>query len=208
MIISVEDYEGAVSAAADSLKEGKLVIYPTDTLYGIGADARSEDSVSKVKKAKGRDDRKPISIICSGLPMIKEYCEVEKGNEEILAEMFPGPYTAILPLKNGKLAKGLGSPDTIGVRVPKYFLLLDLVKACGFPITATSANLSGGKDPCSLQDIPEKLKKKAEILIDGGKCLHSAPSTIIDITGKEPKLLRKGAGEFPVPKSEFDPGIF
>ena len=208
MLVQVEEYDKAIVLAAEALRKGEIIIYPTDTLYGLGADATSEKAVEKVRKAKGRDDAKPISIICSGLGMIRECCEVSPGSEETLAGIFPGPYTAILQMKKGKLAKGLGSAETVGVRVPKYFLLLDIVRTCGFPITATSANLSGGKDPCSLPDILEKVKSKASVLIDGGKCHHSAPSTIIDLTGKEPKLLRKGAGEFPVPKSEFDPGIF
>ena len=92
----------------------------------------------------------------------------------------------------------------VGVRVPKYFFLLALIRECGFPITATSANISGGADPCSLTEVPESIKQAASVLIDGGKCFFSAPSTVVDMTGKEPKVLRQGAGkiQFKGEKSE------
>ncbi len=206
MIISVEGYEKALELSLDALKKGKLIIYPTDTLYGLGADARSEKAVAKVREAKGRDDGKPISIVCSGLLMIEEYCTVSEKNRNLMSDMLPGPYTVVLPLKK-ELPKSLvGDGKTVGVRVPQYFFLLDLIKACGFPITATSANVSGGKEPCSLSEVPEELMKRAEVAIEGGSCFHSAPSTILDLTGEEPKVLRRGAGKFPIEK-EFDSSI-
>ncbi len=202
--VSVDEYDRALELACEALKKGKLIIYPTDTLYGIGADARSEEAVAEVRKAKARED-KPISIVCSGLEMIEKHCEVSGKNRDLMTEMFPGPYTAILPLKEG-LAGNLGGGKTIGVRVPEYFFLLDLVKACGFPITSTSANISGGKEPCSLEEVAKEVLGKAEIAIDGGKCFHSAPSTVVDLSGDSPKVLRQGAGKFP-PKKDFDPSV-
>ena len=205
MIISVEEYEKALELSLVALKKEKLIIYPTDTLYGLGADARSEKAVAKVREAKGRDEGKPISIVCSGLSMIGIYCEVSEKNRDLMSKMLPGPYTVILPVKK-ELPKNLAGGKTIGVRVPQYYFLLDLIKACGFPITATSANVSGGKEPCSLSEVPKEVLKKAEVAVDGDRCFHSAPSTILDLTGEEPKVLRQGAGKFPIEK-EFDSSI-
>jgi L-threonylcarbamoyladenylate synthase len=207
MIISIGEYDRALELAFEALKNGELIIYPTDTLYGIGADATSERAVAKVRKAKGRDDKKPISMVCSGLDMIERYCIVSESNREWMMDMLPGPFTVILPTKMD-LSKSLVSGKTVGVRVPKYFFLLDLARLCDFPITSTSANIAGEADPCSLADVPEKVKKCAEVVIDGGACFYSAPSTVVDMTGKEPKILRKGAGEMPAKKGEFDATFF
>ncbi|MFH0818221.1 MAG: L-threonylcarbamoyladenylate synthase [Candidatus Micrarchaeota archaeon] len=204
-MIGVDEYDRALYLACEALKKGKLIIYPTDTLYGLGADARSEEAVARAREAKGRDDLKPISIVCSGLLMIEEYCEVSEKNKDIMANMLPGPYTVVLPIKGG-LAKNLSGEKTVGVRVPQYYFLLDLIKAFGFPITATSANVSGEKEPCLLSEVSKKIIERAEIAIDGGKCFHSAPSTVLDMTEKEPKVLRKGAGKFPIER-EFDSSI-
>jgi L-threonylcarbamoyladenylate synthase len=203
MKIPIDEYDKALKLACEALKKGELIVYPTDTLYGVGADATSEKAVEKVKQAKGRDASKPISIICSDLLMIEKHCEVDEKTKAILSSILPGPFTVILKKKKG-LASSLAPGETIGVRVPRYFFLLALIRECGFPITGTSANESGGKDPCSLTDVPESIKQAASVLIDGGKCFFSAPSTVVDMTGKELKVLRKGAGklEFKGERSE------
>jgi L-threonylcarbamoyladenylate synthase len=206
MIIGIGEYERALDAALAALKAGKLIVYPTDTLYGLGADATSEEAVGLVREAKGRDDR-PISIMCSGLGMIEEYCDVRPEQRGLLAAMFPGPFTAVLPVRKG-LPENLTLGKTVGVRVPHYFFLTGLVKEFGKPMTGTSANLTGGKSPCSLQEVPGEVLEKAEVAIDGGKCLHSAPSTVVDLTGKAPKVLRQGAGKLPDGESDFDASFF
>jgi L-threonylcarbamoyladenylate synthase len=206
MIVSIEEYDRAIELACSALRGKKLIAYPTDTLYGLGADARSEEAVAKVKEAKGRDEGKPISIVCSDLAMIERYCTVSEKNRAIMSDMLPGPYTVILPIKGG-LAKNLAAGgDTVGVRVPQHYFLLDLVKAFGFPITATSANISGKREPCSLDDVPKDVLELVEVAVDGGKCFHSAPSTVLDMAGEEPKVLRQGAGKFPIER-EFDSSI-
>lgn len=205
MIVGIDDYDRAFGLALEALRKGELIVYPTDTLYGLGADATSEKAVERAKKAKGRDDKKPISIMCSGLAMVEKYCEVSEKDRNLMANMLPGPFTVILKSK-GNLPENLGAKGTIGVRVPRYFFLLGLLKECGFPITGTSANVSGGKEPCSLADVSEEVRRHAKVIIDGGACFHSAPSTVVDMTGKEPNVLRQGAGKFP-PEKEFDPSI-
>ncbi|MFH1447607.1 MAG: L-threonylcarbamoyladenylate synthase [Candidatus Micrarchaeota archaeon] len=206
MRIDIEDFDNAVEKAVDALKKGNMIVYPTDTLYGLGANATSEEAVAKVKEAKGRDDGKPISIMCSGLPMIKEYCDVSIENKIAMIGMLPGPFTVILPVKKG--LPGNLCEKTVGVRVPRYFFLLNVIKKCGFPITGTSANLSGGKSPCCIDDIPGSILDSVDVVIDGGKCPYSAPSTVVDMCGKKPGVLRQGAGIMPSEKSDFDDGIF
>lgn len=206
MRVSIEQFDEALAKAVEALRKGGMIVYPTDTLYGLGANATDEEAVARVGEAKGRDEEKPMSIICSGLPMIEEHCEVSPANRTVMAEMLPGPFTVVLPVKK-VLPKNLCG-KTVGVRVPKYFFLLAVIKTCGFPITGTSANLSGEKDPCSVEEVPWSIKRAADVIVDGGRCLHSAPSTVVDMCGERPKVLRQGAGKFPVGKSEFDVSFF
>lgn len=183
-----------IEAAVDALRAGKLVIVPTDTVYGLAASPYSEEPVRRLYRAKGRDDVQPTALVAASVDMLFECVPELRGRAgSIAGALLPGPYTLVLPnpARRYRWLNGT-SPETIGVRVPD----LDgpgreVLEGAG-AFAATSANLPGGADPRTLADVPEKLRTAAAAVIDGGE-LPGAPSTVLDFTGPEPRVLREGA---------------
>lgn len=193
-IISAENL--TVKQVAVQLKEGALIIAPSDTVYGLLADARNEAAIKKLTSFKNRPPGKPISIFVSDLAMLKEYAKVNKQSEKVLNELLPGPFTVILPSK-GKVSQRLESEKgTLGLRYPNYPFILRLVTEFGSPLTATSANLSGSPPHHKLSALLNKLSPSKldliDLVIDAGDLPKNKPSTIIDLTSEKFKLLRKG----------------
>ena len=183
-----KNYDEALHSAKAVLKSGGVLIYPTDTLYGLGCDATSKKAVEKIYALKGREKGKPLSILVSDYAMLLEYCAVSSAQERILHSLLPGPYTFILPLR-----KPLPVSPTmqIGIRVPEHYFMRQVSKELGMPIVSTSANISGKKEAAALKDVEKTVSSKADLLIDGGKCLYGNGSTVIDLVGM--KIVRKGA---------------
>lgn len=185
-----------VPAALAALQSGGVILYPTDTLYGLGADALSDEAVAKIYTIKGRDEGKPIHAIVRDLEMAERYAFVD-GIARILAKRFlPGPLTLILKKKTGietGIAKGI---DTFGIRIPDNTFCMALVDSFGGPITTTSANRAG-MQPCeSVEEILEQLGENAQqiaCVVDGGTLPKRAPSTVVDCSGERPIILREGA---------------
>lgn len=182
------DFDAAKEAAKAVISSGGTVIYPTDTLYGLGCDATSASAVEKIHSIKSRDALKPLSILVSDYPMLLEYCEVSSAQERILHSLLPGPYTFILALR-----KALPASKTmeIGIRVPEHYFMRQVSRELSLPIVATSANLSGEKGAARLQDVGKAISLKADLLVDGGACKYGIGSTVIDLLRM--KILRKGA---------------
>lgn len=193
MIVSLEkEYNRAFKLGLKALREGKLVVFPTDTVYGIGGDATDPKVIEAIYRAKERERGKPLAVVMSGMEMIMEWCEVSNEGFRAMMENFPGPYTFIVKLKKGK--ELAGQKEKIGIRIPNHFFLRKLVLDFKKPIIATSANLSGNKDPVRIEEVESKLIKAAAVAIDCGETQHKKSSTIVDLV--ERKILRKGAGEF------------
>jgi len=188
---SWNSYNKAFEESLGAIAAGDLIIYPTDTVYGIGANSTDENAVRKVNEAKGRDN-KPISVVVSDFTMMSKYCKTSDVPFNLLQELFPGPATGIF-YKKYDFPKGITATDTIAIRIPHHQFVLCLVRKLGFPITSTSANLSGGKSPKSIGEVPETLKNIAKVVVDGGRCRYGVESTIIDLTKKKPEIIRKGA---------------
>ena len=184
----LSDYEAAKEEAKKCLLSGKLLIYPTDTLYGIGCNALSRAAVEKICLIKGREAGKPLSVIMANFAMIKEYCGLSPKQARILLSLLPGPYTFILPLKKPMPAS---KTMEIGIRVPEHVFMRQLGKEFGFPIVTTSANLSGKKHAASIQQLDSRISSQVGLIIDGGRCIYRKPSTVIDLIRM--KVLRKGA---------------
>ena len=183
-----DDFDKSLAEAKQVLKDGGILVYPTDTLYGLGCDATSKAAVEKIYSLKERDRGKPLSIIVSDYAMLLEYCEVSSSQEKILHALLPGPYTFILQLRKPIPA----SPNlTIGVRVPEHIFMRQVSKELNMPIVSTSANISGQKDAAELKEIDKTIASSSSLLIDGGKCLYGTGSTVIDLQNM--KILRKGA---------------
>jgi tRNA threonylcarbamoyl adenosine modification protein (Sua5/YciO/YrdC/YwlC family) len=185
-----------VARAVDVLRGGGTIIYPTDTVYGIGCSVEDKGAIEKVYLIKGQRTDKPFSFVCSDLSHISEYAHVSNMAYRFMKHLIPGPYTFILPAARMKhLPKLLISKrKTVGIRVPNSPITLALVQSLGHPILSTSVTVESGviiNDPDGLVD---RFKNAVDLILDGGP-LASEPSTVIDLTGEEPEILRRGAGD-------------
>ena len=188
LILLLSDYDTAKEAAKAVFLAGGLVIYPTDTLYGLGCNALSEKAVGKIYKAKKREGKKPLSIIVADYSMLIEYCEVSSAQERILHSLLPGPYTFILPLRK-KLP--VSPAMSVGVRVPEHMFMRQISRELMFPIVSTSANLSGEKEAAEISERRGEILGVADLVVDGGRCQYAQGSTVIDLINM--KVLRMGA---------------
>ncbi|KKS96204.1 MAG: Sua5/YciO/YrdC/YwlC family protein [Microgenomates group bacterium GW2011_GWC1_43_13] len=192
----IKNSDRAVDAAVRALKSGGLVIYPTETLYGIGVDATNPKAIKKLTKYKNRPFGKPYSIVVTDQKMAEEYVELNSVAKNVYREFLPGPLTVISKGKH-KLAKGVESENgTLGIRIPDYKLVIETVRKLGKPITATSANASYKKRPYAIADILNNISNKQKMLIDliidAGDLPHNEPSTVIDTTLDDLVTLRQG----------------
>jgi len=182
--------------AATVLSGNGVILYPTDTLYGLGVDAFSDEAVSRLYAIKGRDEKKPIHAIVADMTMAARYGHVNNLAQALAEAFFPGPLTLILKKKEW-VDTGIGrGRDTIGIRVPKNSVCIRLARAFDIPITTTSANLSGQPTEYSVATILEQLGSRASgisLAIDGGELPPSAPSTIVDVSSGRAIMLREGA---------------
>ncbi len=173
-------------ADIESLKK-KVIIYPTDTVYGIGCNAENEMLIERVFLAKGRDRKKPLSVIAPDKNWILKHCVVSR---EIVDKYLPGKYTLLVKKKDHDfLAFATAGSDIIGVRIPAH-RISELVERARIPFITTSANRSGEHAPKSLSEIPKELKDAADLIIDGGE-LPGVPSTIVDCTKEEEIIVER-----------------
>lgn len=182
----------AISEAAATIKAGGLVVYPTETVYGLGADACSDEAVANVFKAKVRPLESPISIAVNSLEMARQFTELTQKAEAIFKKLMPGPVTVILrakPTISKLLTAGTGK---VGVRVPDHPVALKLINSVGGPITSTSANLSGKPAPSTVREAMKQIGKSVDLVLDAGECKLGVPSTVVDLTEKPFKVLREG----------------
>ena len=182
-----------VARAAEVIRAGGLVIYPTDTVYGIGADATSDTAIAKVFQAKARPIENPIPIAVSSIEMAKKFVKFNPLAEKVFRKMMPGPLTIVLKTKRGMVPELLtGGTGKIGLRIPDHPIAIKLIELVGGPITSTSANLSGKPASLTVREALEQLGKNVDLVIDAGKCKLGKPSTVIDISSGTPKTIREG----------------
>jgi L-threonylcarbamoyladenylate synthase len=173
------------------LRADGVMAYPTDTFYGLGVNAFSAAAVAKIYALKRRDRGKPLSIVVA---QARSAARDLPPALEILARAFwPGPLTLVLNAAPAFPAEMLGAGGTIALRVPALPWLCDLLGRAGFPLTATSANLSGEGELDDPEAVRRLFKGRTDLIIDGGRTPGGAPSTIVDLTGGAPRLLRPGA---------------
>ena len=186
----------AIAKAAEVLSAGGIVIYPTDTVYGIGCSVENKSAIEKIYLIKRQRADKPFSFVCSDLTHISEYAHVSNAAFKTMKHLIPGPYTFILPAtKMKRLPKLLVSKrKTVGIRVPNSRVALALVKQLGHPILSTSVSEDGGEILNSPEEIVSKFRNTVDMIIDGGS-LALEPSTVIDLTEDQPRVIRKGAGD-------------
>lgn len=189
-----------IKRVVDTLQRGGLVIYPTDTVYGLGCDITNNRALEKLARIKGvKVEKANWSFVCSGLSNLSDYVrQIDTATFKILKRSLPGPYTFILP-GNNNLPKAFKKKKTVGIRVPDNNIILALVEALGNPIVSTSIYdedelLQYTTDP---ELIHEKWDKLVDIVIDGGYGDNVA-STVIDLSGYEPEVIREGKGSIDI----------
>jgi L-threonylcarbamoyladenylate synthase len=196
IIISVDPIKPELSdiaKAAEILKAGKLVAFPTDTVYGIGADAFNKSAVERIFTAKGRDSKKPLQVLIADKDDLNFIVEKQTDTLHRLAEkFFPGALTIVVQAKEDFPRWVTCGLDIVGVRMPSNPIALEMIKAFGRPIAATSANISGLPDPKDAQQVLEYLDGKVDLILDGGATPDNVPSTVINVSVNPPKILRQG----------------
>ncbi len=185
------DPEAAIAAATEAVREGECIVLPTDTVYGIGADAFSSDAVRGLLEAKGRGRDMPPPVLIADAAVLRSLTDELSDETLAVAEAFwPGPLTLILPLQP-ELGLDLGDlGNTIAVRVPDHDFTRELLRATG-PLAVSSANTTGNPAAGSITEAVEQLGESVAVYLDGGPASGPVPSTIVDLTG-EPRILRAG----------------
>ena len=184
-----------IDKAVEILKDGGIIAYPTDTIYGFGCDMYNKKAIQRIYQIKKRDPQKPFSFICSDLKNISLYAQVTNQAYKIMKRCLPGPYTFIL-LGTKLVPKIMVTKrKTVGIRVPNNNICLALVKTLGHPIISTSVGLSGGEVFSDPSLIEETFGSQIDVAIDGGH-LANQPSTIISLIDDDVEVIREGLGEF------------
>jgi L-threonylcarbamoyladenylate synthase len=190
-----------ITAAAEVLKRGGLVAFPTETVYGLGADARSSDAVRKIFAAKGRPSEHPLIVHVANEEIARRYAAHWPAAASVLAQKFwPGPLTLVVRKLPIIASEATAGRDTVGLRVPNHPIALALLKAFGGPVAAPSANRWGRVSPTTADHVRSELGETVDYLLDGGPCSVGIESTVLDLTVTPPAILRPGG----VSREEID----
>ncbi len=184
-----------IGQIAQKLRNGAVICYPTDTVYGIGCDIFNQKAIKKIFQIKNRPKHKPFSFMCSSLKNVSDYGHVSNMAYRIMRKALPGPYTFVLNASKIVPKIMITKQKTVGIRVPDNNICQALIEELGNPILTTSAILDKDGYPCSEAfEFDELLGNKVDLVIDGGMVFPD-PSTIISFTGEEPEILRQGKGD-------------
>lgn len=179
---------------AELLKEGKTVIFPTETVYGLGANALDENAVKKIYEAKGRPSDNPLIVHIYDREEVRDLAKDISNKAEIVMDKFwPGPITIILNKKDIVPNTTSGGLDTVAIRMPSHKIARELIKQSGLPIAAPSANISGRPSPTKGNHVKEEMDGRVSGIVLGGNCDFGLESTVLDLTGEVPMILRPGS---------------
>lgn len=183
-----------ISKAVEVLKSGGVIIYPTDTIYGIGCDIFNKSALERVYAIKQDSGTKLFSFICHNLKDIAKYARVSDYAYKTMKKLLPGPYTFVLPAAK-EVPKTLWTKrQTVGIRVPNNNVALDIVKELGNPIVSTSVTNRKGEVMYNPEEIKSIFEYQVDLMLGVG-ALEGAPSSIVDLSGEEPEIIREGAGD-------------
>ncbi len=185
----------AVEKAAEILHNGGLIIYPTDTVYGIGCDITKKAAIERIYRVKGIEKQKPLSFVCSDIKDISKYAKISTANYRDLRRHLPGPYTFILPGTKEAPKVLLSRQKTVGIRIPDHPMTLAIVAALGNPIISTSVNISQKSFASDPQEFSEYYEGKVDLILDSGPTWAEL-SSVIDMTDDDgPRVIREGQGD-------------
>jgi L-threonylcarbamoyladenylate synthase len=188
-----DDFEKIVHTAAKILQNGGLVVFPTETVYGIGANAFNINAAKKIYEVKGRPSDNPLIIHIASKEDASKYADTtNKYTKKLMDEFWPGPLTLVLPKKDNIPTQITGGLNTVAIRYPSYPLTEALIKASGLPICAPSANKSGTPSSTAFSHVYKDLFGKVDMIIDGGTSIVGLESTVLDVTTEHPIILRPG----------------
>lgn len=175
------------------IKDGGIVLFPTETVYGIGANALNDNAVKKIFEAKGRAQDNPLILHISDMSMLEQIAEnISETEYKLMERFFPGPFTIILNKKANVASVATCNGTTVGVRMPSNKIAHELIKMAGVPIAAPSANISGRPSGTKMEDIFEELNEKVDYMIDGGECEFGVESTVVRVVDEKVYILRPG----------------
>ena len=189
-IVKVQCDEEGILRASEIIRNGGIVVYPTDTVYGIGCNPYLKDSVDRIYKIKNRDRSKPLPLLVYSIEIAEKIASFDKKTRKIIEEFWPGALTVILKITDEKLKKSLSIGEKIAIRIPNSGCILELLKRVDL-LVGTSANISGEKSFSDPQKCSTELDS-FEIFIDGGMIDSKGESTIVEVVNGEIKILREG----------------
>jgi L-threonylcarbamoyladenylate synthase len=195
-VVAVESStsETAVRAAATVLRQGGLVAFPTETFYGLGADALAPVAVRRILEVKGRPEGKPLLVLVDSLAMVESLAlEVPARARALIAAHWPGPLTLVLRARPHVPAGVTAGSGTVGVRLSAHPIARALVRALGRPVTAPSANPTDAAPPTTADRVLDYFQGRIELVLDGGATTGGEPSTVLDVTLDPPRVIRAGA---------------
>jgi L-threonylcarbamoyladenylate synthase len=183
-----------IQLAAGIIQKGGIIAYPTETVYGLGANIYNQTAVNRLYTLKGRDQQKALIVIIDSPELLQNLVAHISDQALLLIKHFwPGPLTMIFSAKPSVPEFITGGGKTIAIRIPNSPICLELIKACEVPLTSTSANLAGGQNPTTADEVLETFGARLDLIIDGGPSHSNITSTVLDVTQKEVHPVRQGA---------------
>ena len=183
-----------IQRAVDVLGDGGVIVYPTDTVYGLGCDITCKAAVERIQRIKGRDARKPMSFVCADLTDISNYAQVSNFAYRILRRLLPGAYTFVLPATKETPKLLRSRQRTVGIRIPDHNVSTSLVSQLGHPLLSTSANRSEQEAITDPFELEEQLGNDVDLILECGE-MPVSPSSVISLIGDEVEILREGSGD-------------
>ena len=183
-----------INMAVDILQKDGLIIYPTDTVYGLGASIQSKSAVDRIYRIKQITNSKLLSFICKDIQEISQYAQISNNSFRIMKRCIPGPFTFILPITSKTPKIIYQKRRTVGIRIPDSALCHALVTTLGSPVISTSVPAGPGEILNDPEEINRRMGDQLDMILDGGVLL-SEPSTVVDLTNHEPQIIREGKGD-------------
>jgi len=180
-----------IMAAAQIVKQGGLVVYPTETVYGLGCDPLNVQAVTRILEVKGNRN-KPLPVLAASIVDAEKVAFVSQNGKKLAAKFWPGPLTMVFPKKpvlQDVVTFGL---DSVGLRIPDNNVILQLLSLCGGLLVGSSANRTREEPPRFVQEMSDELKEMVDVVLDGGATVQGMPSTVADLTQDKPRILREG----------------
>lgn len=193
LVLILKDTAEVRDLASQTIEGGGVIAFRTDTFYGLGADPLNAPAIHKIKQLKGREDNKPILLLISDIEQVDRFVDHADSYKAIASQYWPAPLT-LIGVARAELPVDLtAGTNAIGLRLPAGEDVRSLVRACGGALTATSANPSGSQPACTAEEVEEYFPGGIDLIVDGGAVTSTEPSTVVDISGERPRLIREGA---------------